>query len=101
MKVRDESLFSVSRKMRSRYSLCVVFALLFRFSSGIVPFSFLPFFSYCEWLYSLSGKFSFLGYVFLGLVGFPVFTSPSFGGLTYLLNPTFGFLPGFFICGGA
>lgn len=95
MKVRDESLFSVSRKMRSRYSLCVVFALLFRFSSGIVPFS------YCEWLYSLSGKLSFLGYVFLGLVGFPVFTSPSFGGLTYLLNPTFGFLPGFFICGGA
>lgn len=87
--------------MRSRYSLCVVFALLFRFSSGIVPFSFLPFFSYCEWLYSLSGKLSFLGYVFLGLAGFPVFTSPSFGGLTYLLNPTFGFLPGFFICGGA
>ncbi|NLY04921.1 MAG: biotin transporter BioY [Candidatus Atribacteria bacterium] len=42
-----------------------------------------------------------MGDVFLGLVGFPVFASPSFGGLTYLLNPTFGFLPGFFICGGA
>ncbi|HPT63464.1 MAG TPA: hypothetical protein PLH24_04235 [Candidatus Atribacteria bacterium] len=37
----------------------------------------------------------------MGLVGFPVFTSPSFGGLTYLLNLPFGFLPGFFICGGA
>jgi len=61
MKVRDESLFSVSRKMRPRYSLCVVFALLFRFSSGIVPFSFLLFLAIVSGFILSPGSFLFWG----------------------------------------
>ncbi len=80
-------------------ALYVVFALLFRFSSGVVPFSFLPFLVIISG-FILSPReafFSLLGYIFLGIVGLPVFASPPFGGLTYFLNPTFGFLLGFLI----
>jgi len=80
-------------------ALYVVFALFFRFSSGIVPFSFLPFLVIMSG-FVLSPReafFSLLGYICLGLAGFPVFASPPFGGLAYLFNPTFGFLLGFLI----
>ncbi len=80
-------------------ALYVAFAILFRFSSGVVPFSFLPFLVIMSG-FILSPReafFSLLGYIFLGLAGFPVFASPPFGGLTYLFNPTFGFLLGFLI----
>lgn len=34
-------------------------------------------------------------YLLLGLMGFPVFASPPFGGLAYVFKPSFGFLLGF------
>lgn len=37
--------------------------------------------------------FVMLGYIFLGLVGLPVFASGA--GLTYILSPSFGFIIGF------
>ena len=48
------------------------------------------------------GAFSVLGYVLLGLAGVPVFTHG--GGISYVLQPTFGFMLGYiiaaFIIGG-
>lgn len=43
-----------------------------------------------------NGAISVGAYIFLGLIGFPVFASG--GGIGYLLNPTFGYLIGF--CAG-
>lgn len=35
---------------------------------------------------------SMLAYLLLGLIGMPVFSKPPFGGLAYILYPSFGFL---------
>ncbi|NLV16820.1 MAG: biotin transporter BioY [Syntrophomonadaceae bacterium] len=40
---------------------------------------------------------SMVAYVLLGLIGIPVFASPPYGGLGYLLVPSFGFLLGFIL----
>ena len=44
------------------------------------------------------GALSMLVYILLGLAGLPVFATPPFGGPSYVLQPTFGFLPGFAGC---
>jgi biotin transport system substrate-specific component len=41
------------------------------------------------------GAISVTVYMLIGLAGAPVFAKPPFGGPTYLLQPTFGFIPGF------
>ena len=35
-----------------------------------------------------------LVYIVLGLLGIPIFAAPPYGGPLYVLNPTFGYLPG-------
>jgi len=74
-------------------------AAFFRFTSGMVPFSLVPFVIVLGGLV-LRPLEAFLGvavYLGLGLVGIPVFAAPPFGGIMYLLQPTFGFLAGFLL----
>jgi biotin transport system substrate-specific component len=42
------------------------------------------------------GLYSQLLYVFIGLIGIPIFTNG--GGLSYIFQPTFGYLLGFILC---
>ncbi|MEN3203724.1 MAG: biotin transporter BioY [Atribacterota bacterium] len=78
-------------------ALCVVAAVTFRFSSGVVPFSLVPFVVFLAGflLPPLEAFLSMLLYLLLGLSGLPVFATPPFGGPLYVLRPTFGFLLGF------
>lgn len=78
-------------------ALYAVAAVAFRFGSGVVPFSLVPFVVFLAgFLLPPSEAFlSVLLYLLLGLSGLPVFATPPFGGPLYVLRPTFGFLPGF------
>ncbi len=79
-------------------ALHVSAALVLRFGGeAVVPFSAVPFMVFLS-AFVLGGKggaMSLLVYIVLGLLGVPVFARPPFGGLTYVLQPTFGFLLGF------
>jgi len=78
-------------------ALAVVAAVLFRFGGAVVPFSVLPFVAILSGLVlgSRRGALAMAAYVLLGLVGLPVFAAPPYGGVAYVLKPSFGFLPGF------
>ncbi len=74
-------------------------AILARFGSSIVPFSLVPF-VVClagATLRSRSGAYSMLMYMCLGLAGLPVFASPPYGGFSYIVTPSIGFIPGFVV----
>jgi len=43
----------------------------------------------------VKGSISMLIYLFLGIIGVPVFAVPPFGGFSYIYNITFGYLIGF------
>lgn len=83
--------------------LCAIFAALSAVGAFIrVPFPLIPFTLQFPivalagvLLGSRYGMMSQLVYVFVGLVGFPVFTKG--GGLNYVFEPTFGYLIGFII----
>ncbi|MEN3186347.1 MAG: biotin transporter BioY [Atribacterota bacterium] len=80
-------------------ALAVAVSVLFRFTATLVPFSLLPLVVLLCGL-TLTPKESFLamfGYLLLGLLGLPVFATPPFGGVGYLLKPTFGFILGFVV----
>ncbi|PKM89084.1 MAG: biotin transporter BioY [Firmicutes bacterium HGW-Firmicutes-12] len=81
-------------------SLICVASLILKFGGDLlVPFSVLPF------MVMLAGgilgprlaALSVAIYVLIGMLGVPVFAKPPFGGLTYILQPSFGFLPGFIL----
>ncbi|MGC8970865.1 MAG: biotin transporter BioY [bacterium] len=80
-------------------ALAVVSAIIVRLGTGtmLVPFSLLPMVTLLSGMIlgSKLGAMSMLVYVILGLIGVPVFASPPYGGFTYILKPTFGFLLGF------
>lgn len=78
-------------------SLAVVASMLARYAGPIVPFSLLPFVAMLAggYLGPRLGAMSMLVYILLGLAGVPVFAKAPFGGPAYVLQPTFGFLPGF------
>jgi len=80
-------------------ALAVVSAVIVRLGTGtmLVPFSLLPMVSLLSGMIlgPKLGAISMLVYVILGLIGVPVFASPPYGGFTYILKPTFGFLLGF------
>ncbi len=80
-------------------ALAVVSAIIVRLGTGtmLVPFSLLPMVALLSGMIlgSKLGAMSMLVYVILGLIGVPVFASPPYGGFTYILKPTFGFLLGF------
>jgi len=82
-------------------ALAVVAAVLVRPGVQLVPFSLLPFVAMLAgaMLGSRLGAISMIIYILLGLAGLPVFARPPYGGLTYVFQPTFGFLLGF--AGGA
>lgn len=64
---------------------------------AVVPFSIVPFMAFLA-AFALGGRLgslSLLVYTLLGLLGVPVFAKAPFGGLVYLLQPTFGFVLGF------
>lgn len=81
-------------------SLICIASLILKFGgNAVVPFSILPFMVLLSGaiLGPRSGAISVAIYVLIGLVGAPVFSAPPFGGLAYILQPTFGFLPGFIL----
>ena len=65
----------------------------------MVPFSMLPFMAMLAGaiLGPRLGALSVAVYVMIGLLGAPVFAKPPYGGLAYVLQPSFGFLPGFIV----
>lgn len=79
-------------------ALHVAAAIVLRLGGeAIVPFSLVPFMAFLA-AFALGGKLgamSLLVYTMLGLLGIPVFAKAPFGGVTYLLQPTFGFVLGF------
>jgi biotin transport system substrate-specific component len=81
-------------------ALAVVAAMLVRYAGSVVPFSLMPLMAMLAGglLGSRLGALSMIVYILLGLIGVPVFASPPFGGPAYILQPTFGFLPGFAGC---
>lgn len=79
-------------------SMAVIQALLLRFLGAmVIPFSLMPFIAILAGalLGARGGAISMLVYVLMGLIGLPVFEKPPYGGIAYLLQPTFGFLLGF------
>lgn len=79
-------------------ALTCLAGIILRFGSpALVPFSILPMMVYLSGLIlgANSGAMAMFVYVFLGLLGLPVFASAPFGGLGYVLIPTFGFLLGY------
>lgn len=81
-------------------ALAVVAAMLVRYAGSVVPFSLMPFIAMLAGglLGPRLGAISMVVYILLGLIGLPVFATPPFGGPAYVLQPTFGFLPGFAGC---
>lgn len=79
-------------------ALHVAAALVLRFGGeAVVPFSLVPFMAFLAafTLGSKLGALSLAVYTLLGLMGLPVFAKAPFGGVVYLLQPTFGFVLGF------
>lgn len=79
--------------------ICVASLILKIGGEAVVPFSILPFMVMLAGgiLGPRMGALSVAVYVLIGLLGLPVFAKPPYGGLTYILQPTFGFLPGFIL----
>ncbi|MBM7856040.1 biotin transport system substrate-specific component [Desulfohalotomaculum tongense] len=74
-----------------------VVSVVFRFypiAFGAVPFSLLPFIVILTGgiLGARLGAWSMAVYIMMGLAGLPVFATEPFGGVTYVLKPTFGFV---------
>lgn len=78
-------------------ALHVAAAVILRLGGeAAVPFSLVPLFVVLAGLLvGRAGALSLLTYALLGLIGIPVFAKPPFGGLAYLLQPSFGFVIGY------
>ncbi|MCD5407347.1 MAG: biotin transporter BioY [Desulfotomaculum sp.] len=81
-------------------AIMAVVAIIFRFYPivfGTVPFSLLPFIAVLAGgiLGARLGAWSMTVYVLMGLVGLPVFATEPYGGIVYVLKPTFGFIIGY------
>lgn len=77
--------------------ICIASLILKIGGEAVVPFSILPFMVMLTGaiLGPRLGAISVTVYVLIGLAGVPVLAKPPFGGATYVLQPTFGFLLGF------
>ncbi|MBU7007833.1 biotin transporter BioY [Phosphitispora fastidiosa] len=72
--------------------------LILRFGGDVVvPFSILPFVTMLAGvlLGGRLGALSMMVYLVIGFLGIPVFATAPYGGVTYLVKPTAGFLFGF------
>ncbi|WP_088226277.1 biotin transporter BioY [Desulfosporosinus sp. FKB] len=78
-------------------ALMCLTGMLVHWAPALIPFSILPVFVYLSGLIlgAEYGAMAMLVYLVLGLFGLPVFASAPFGGLGYILKPTFGFLVGY------
>lgn len=79
-------------------ALAVAAAMVLRFGGlAVVPYSLLPLVVLLAGalLGGRLGALSMTVYLLLGLMGIPVFAKPPYGGLTYVLQPTFGFTLGY------
>ena len=96
----------MNRTKRTRdMILCAMFATLISIGAFIkIPIPVVPF--TLQYLFTMlaglllggkKGAFSVLIYILLGLAGLPVFAEG--GGITYVIKPSFGYMPGF--CLGA
>lgn len=76
--------------------LCLAGMIMRWASPALVPFSVLPVFILLTGLLlgPKYGSLAVMTYVFLGLLGLPVFASAPFGGIGYVLKPSFGYLLG-------
>lgn len=65
-------------------------------SAALVPFSLLPILVLIAGLVlgARYGMLALIVYIFLGLLGLPVFASAPFGGIGYIFKPSFGYLLG-------
>lgn len=81
-------------------ALHVAAAVFLRFGGeSLVPFSLVPFMAFLA-AFALGGRLGSLSlvvYCLLGLLGLPVFAKAPYGGLVYVLQPTFGFVLGFIV----
>lgn len=81
-------------------ALHVAATLVLRFGGeAMVPFSLVPFMAFLA-AFALGGRLGAMSlavYMALGLLGVPVFARPPYGGLVYVLQPTFGFIIGFIV----
>ncbi|AQS57922.1 biotin transporter BioY [Desulforamulus ferrireducens] len=79
-------------------ALIIVVVVITRipFVSAVVPFSLQPLLALLAGavLGPKVGALSMVIYILLGLMGLPVFSAEPFGGLAYVLKPSFGFLLG-------
>jgi len=91
MKTRDMILIAM-------FAALTAIGAFMRIETPIVPFTLQ--FVFCAYsgvlLGSKKGALSQILYVCIGLVGFPIFTKG--GGLSYIFQPTFGYLIGFIAC---
>ncbi|NLI92619.1 MAG: biotin transporter BioY [Peptococcaceae bacterium] len=79
-------------------ALMCLAGILFRWvSPALVPFSILPVLMLLSGLIlgARYGALAMIVYIFLGLLGLPVFSSAPFGGIGYIFKPTFGYLLGY------
>lgn len=76
--------------------LCLAGMVMRWASPALVPFSLLPIVVLITGLIlgARYGALALIVYVFLGLLGLPVFASAPFGGIGYIFKPTFGYLLG-------
>ena len=91
MKTRDLIIISM-------FAALTAVGAFIKIQIGVVPFTFQFFFCALSGalLGSKRGLLSQLIYVGMGLIGLPVFTNG--GGITYIFQPTFGYLLGFIAC---
>lgn len=91
MKTRDMILISL-------FAALTAIGAFLKINIGAVPFTFQFFF--CAYagvfLGSKRGGLSQIIYITMGLIGIPIFANG--GGITYIFNPTFGYLIGYFVC---
>ncbi len=91
MKTRDMILIAM-------FAALTAIGAFLRIEIPMVPFTLQ--FLFCAYsgvlLGSKKGAMSQLLYVGIGLVGFPIFTKG--GGISYIFQPTFGYLVGFIFC---
>jgi len=91
MKTRDMILIAL-------FAALTAIGAFIKIQIGVVPFTFQFFF--CAFsgvlLGAKKGFMSQILYVGMGLIGLPIFTNG--GGLTYIFQPTFGYLIGFVTC---
>ena len=91
MKTRKLAMTSVMAAL-----MCLA-GMLLHWSPGLIPFSILPVFVLMSGII-LGAEYAamaMLAYLVLGLFGLPVFSTAPYGGLGYILKPTFGFLLGY------